>query len=98
MASWMTATAISQLPDTRFDRLLIRRSIGLPIPNWRFFGPNPGVKDVHLLYRDLDESGHPGEWREVEIASERRWYALAWNARNRAPKALFDALQAINAH
>ncbi|MGP8300047.1 hypothetical protein ACTPOK_19380 [Streptomyces inhibens] len=92
LAAWLVATAAAQLPERRFDDLLRRGMWRIPTPNWRFFGPNPGVKDNHLLYRDITD-GTPGEWVEVPITTDRPWYALAWNARNRSPKALFDASQ-----
>ncbi|MEU9118594.1 hypothetical protein AB0C96_01815 [Streptomyces sp. NPDC048506] len=94
LATWLVATAAGQLPETRFDDLLKFGKLQIPTPNWRFFGPNPGVKDSHLLYRDLVD-GEPGEWQEIPITRDRPWYALAWNARNRSPKALFDAAQGI---
>ncbi|MEU7061008.1 hypothetical protein [Streptomyces sp. NPDC046197] len=94
LATWLIATAATQLPERRFDTLLSRGRWRIPTPNWRFFGPNPGVKDNHLLYRDLVD-GRPGEWTEVPITRDRPWYGLAWNARNRSPKALFDASQDI---
>ncbi|MFI1760252.1 hypothetical protein [Streptomyces sp. NPDC020571] len=92
LAAWLVATAVAQIPEQRFDGLLRRGKLRIPTPNWRFFGPNPGVKDAHLLYRDITD-GKPGEWAEVPIVQDRTWYALAWNARNRSPKALFDATQ-----
>lgn len=92
LAAWLAATAVAQIPEQRFDNLLRRGKVRIPTPNWRFFGPNPGTKDNHLLYRDLTD-GKPGEWTEVPIVHDRPWYALAWNARNRPPKALFDATQ-----
>ncbi|MEV3966606.1 hypothetical protein AB0K68_00380 [Streptomyces sp. NPDC050698] len=97
LAAWLVATAVAQIPEQRFDGLLRRGKLRIPTPNWRFFGPNPGVKDNHLLYRDIT-AGKPGEWTEVPIVQDRPWYALAWNARNRSPKALFDATQHALAH
>ncbi|MGW3951220.1 hypothetical protein ACWEKM_09820 [Streptomyces sp. NPDC004752] len=95
LAAWLVSTAAGQLPDHRFDRLVERGPLRLlRAPNWRFFGPNPGVSDVHLLYRDITD-GTAAPWREIEVISDRPWYALAWNAQNRAPKVLFDALQVI---
>ncbi|WP_370420621.1 hypothetical protein AB8O64_20945 [Streptomyces sp. QH1-20] len=95
LTGWLLATTVSQCPDQRFDALLRRGRLRIPVPNWRFFGPNPGVKDIHLLYRNLADE-KPGAWQEVPVTQDRPWYALAWNARNRAPKALFDACQDIS--
>ncbi|GAA1987420.1 hypothetical protein [Amycolatopsis minnesotensis] len=96
LAAWLVATAAAQLPDPRFDGLLRKGPWRIPVPNWRFFGPNPGTKDVHLLYRDVSASGTT-PWEQVPVTGDRPWYALVWNARNRSPKALFDALQSITA-
>ncbi|RKN35812.1 hypothetical protein [Streptomyces hoynatensis] len=94
LTAWLIATAADQLPDRRFDGLLGKGRWRIPTPNWRFFGPNPGVADTHLLYRDLT-AGVPGAWAEVEVTAGRQWYTVAWNARNRAPKVLFDSLQTL---
>ncbi|GCE02329.1 hypothetical protein [Embleya hyalina] len=95
LAAWLVGTVAGQLPDQRFDRLLARGPLRLlPAPNWRFFGPNPGVDDAHLLYRDIT-AGTAAPWKEIEVTPDRPWYALAWNAGNRAPKVLLDTLQVI---
>ena len=92
LVAWLLVTAAGQLPDQRFDALV--RKTRIPVPNWRFFGPRPGSYDTHLLYRDLHD-GEPGPWDEIPVTGDRPWYALVWNARNRSPKALFDACQNV---
>jgi hypothetical protein len=95
LAAWLVRTAAGQLPDQRFDKLLVKGPLRyFRTPNWRFFGPNPGVEDAHLLYRDIT-GDTPAPWREIELTPDRPRYALAWNAGNRAPKVLFDTLQVI---
>jgi hypothetical protein len=94
LGAWLVTTAAGQLPDNRFDRLLAKGRWHVPPPNWRFFGPNPGTQDTHLLYRDITDQT-PGPWTELTVASERPWYGLAWNPKNRAPKTIFDSLQMI---
>ncbi|MFG2512520.1 hypothetical protein [Streptomyces sp. NPDC048584] len=95
LATWLVSTAAGQLPDQRFDHLLERGPLRLlRAPNWRFFGPNPGVSDMHLLYRDITGSTAT-PWREIEAVRDRPWYSLVWNAGNRVPKVVFDALQVI---
>jgi hypothetical protein len=94
LAGLLLATAVNNVPDHRFDRLVGLGRWRVPTPNWRFFGPNPGVSDDHLLYRDITD-GEPGQWAEIEMAAERPWYGLAWNPKNRPPKVLFDAISMI---
>lgn len=95
LAVWLVNTAAGQLPDQRFDHLLEKGPLRLlRAPNWRFFGPNPGVSDMHLLYRDIVD-GAATPWSEIEAIRERPWYSLFWNAGNRVPKVVFDALQII---
>jgi hypothetical protein len=94
LAAWLLATAANQLPDSRFDGLLAMGRWRVRTPNWRFFGPNPGVEDTHVLYRDI-VGGTPGTWAELVVPAERPWYGLAWNPKNRAPKTIFDSLQMI---
>ncbi|WP_158858024.1 hypothetical protein [Streptomyces sp. NRRL B-1347] len=101
LAGWLVLTAAGQLPDHRFDALLQRGRWRIPVPNWRFFGPNPGVTNTHLLYRDFC-ANRPSIWRDLEVGEDRPWYGLVWNPRNRAPKSIFDASQrtivAISSH
>ena len=59
LCGWWVVTLLSQHAQRTFDRLRPLDRIGLVIPNWRFFAPEPAVHDFHLLYRirDLDETG-----------------------------------------
>jgi hypothetical protein len=68
------------------------------VPRWTFFAPNPLVKDYHLLYRDVWESG-TSAWR-VAVGKEPApgsvfWRAL-WNPGGRQHKALLDVVGAVN--
>lgn len=66
------------------------------MPNWRFFGPTPGVDDSHLFYRDLDENESPScQWQEIKLDVTREWHRIVWNPGSRGPKAMADCIQGI---
>lgn len=91
--AWLVATAIHNFPDGRIDFNANPSLIRPKMPNWRFFGPNPGTKDSHLLYRDLAPEVLGSSWQEATTAIPRRWSHIFWNPGSRGPKALFDCTQ-----
>ncbi|WP_265445254.1 hypothetical protein [Flexivirga meconopsidis] len=92
LGAHVVATAVDNLPDQHIT--LARWSPRLAgMPTWRFFGPNPGVDDMHLFVRDVDLPG--SQWREIDLAVSRPWWATLWNPGTRGPKTLFDACQQI---
>ncbi|WP_018133655.1 hypothetical protein [Acaricomes phytoseiuli] len=87
---------VSHLVVTAFDNLPTSQvSIGMrlpafkKIPQWRFFAPNPGVENLHVMYRTGTE-GNWGQWREISFRKKWRFYSAVWNPGGRAAKALFD--------
>ncbi|MCS3427178.1 hypothetical protein [Leucobacter aridicollis] len=89
-------TMLNNFPD---QHLSIERFSSLlqgQLPNWRFFGPNPGSDNLFLYYRTIGTGGEPSPWMQREVGSSRHWWAVIWNAGNRAPKALFDICQNIH--
>ncbi|MFY2787215.1 hypothetical protein [Rhodococcus sp. MALMAid1271] len=92
---WGVATTLHNLPDQKFNYQLAWSKVGLTVPNWRFFGPNPGISDSHLLVRSFDVDGTVSEWSELPLAHHRPPWALLWNPGSRGPKALFDLIQAV---
>lgn len=40
-AGWFVLTLLTQHPQRSFDRLRSLDPVGLTIPNWRFFAPEP---------------------------------------------------------
>jgi hypothetical protein len=81
------------------DRLrkMLSRKVGLNVvPSWRFFGPVPAIKDMHLLFRTQSQYGHHEHWREIPIPPQGRWRAV-WNPSRFADKALSDLGNALSA-
>lgn len=62
----------------------------LVIPDWRFFAPDPGVYDHHLLVRGLNDAGEAGPWREITGIEDRQPLHAFWNPGQRGDKAVFD--------
>jgi hypothetical protein len=89
-AAWIGATAASQHPQRAFDRLRERDPLGLLVPNWRFFAPEPAKHDFHLLHRVLGQDGTASEWRETTRIAPRRSTHAAWFPERRRDKAVFD--------
>lgn len=93
-ALWAAATLRFHVPLA--DNLHLRRRdpFGL-IPDWRFFAPEPGKLDYHLLYRDRLADGTVSDWKEVKVDSPRRWFGFVWNPFRRDRKGLFDIVGEI---
>jgi len=64
------------------------------VPSWRFFGPNPMIGDMHLLFRRRSEGGLLGRWEEIWIPPQGRLRAL-WNPSRLEDKALADMVNAM---
>lgn len=87
---WALATFLHCAEFFR-DRI---RSIDLLtiVPEWRFFGTNPGRVDFHLLYRDRLATDDVTDWIEIPLILPRPWYAFLFNPRRRSAKALMDVV------
>ncbi|MFF5624609.1 hypothetical protein ACFY5A_04530 [Microbacterium sp. NPDC012755] len=88
--AWWIVTLLSQHAQRTFDRLRPLDRIGLVIPNWRFFAPEPAVHDFHLLYRTRDSASAVSEWADAFSVEERRWRHAVWFPARRREKAVFD--------
>lgn len=65
-------------------------AVHLVVPDWRFFAPDPGVYDHHVLVRSVHADGRPGPWREITDVEPRRPLHAVWHPRQRVEKATFD--------
>lgn len=90
LASWFLVSVLSQHPQRSFDRFRKFDKIGLVIPNWRFFAPEPAVHDFHVLYRFQDREGQIVPWSEAFSVEERRLRHAVWFPGRRREKAVFD--------
>lgn len=88
---WLLASLVSQSPFRRWDHLRRLDVFHLIIPDWRFFAPNPGIDDYHVLARDLGPDGARDPWFEVGFVGERRWTQFFWFPARRYEKTVFDA-------
>ena len=94
MSGWLLLSAVCQVPCglTRWIRAYDLAGL---IPVWPFFAPVPGTCDYYLLYRDEFVDGSLGDWREISLCDDRRWWHVIWNPRKREKKALFDLTTAL---
>ncbi|GAA1972963.1 hypothetical protein [Amycolatopsis minnesotensis] len=67
----------------------------LLLPDWRFFAPDPGVHDYHILYRDRLRDGTATAWREVTSIAERRPHHAFWHPTLRKEKCAFDIVKEL---
>ncbi len=93
----------TDIDETRLANLLahLRRGSQLQTtgsPGWRFFAPNPGVQNVHLLVRTAKDPLERNEsvWLDVTPSIHHRALHMLVNPRSRGPKALFDAMQQLS--
>lgn len=93
--SWLVVTVLSQHPHRTFDRLRTYDKIGLLIPNWRFFAPEPAQHDYHLLYRTLSTTGQESPWKSASQINARTWGQVVWFPGRRQEKAVFDICNEI---
>jgi hypothetical protein len=96
---WFVATTFAQHPMRMFDRVrVVRDSWAPPLPDWRFFAPEPGRWDNHVLVRVVDADGTASAWREALPLSERRWRHAVFFPEHRKEKALIDVADQLMRH
>ena len=88
--SWVLATLASQHPHRAFDGLRRFDPVGLALPNWRFFAPEPAQHDYHVLHRVLRADGTESPWVETTSICMRCWKHVFFFPDRRREKALFD--------
>lgn len=95
---WLVITLVWQFPAFRTRNTLVSRiNRYLKLwPIWTFFAPNPGMFDIHVLYRDVDEDSKLSKWSEVNIIVERKPHHIIWNPHKRYTKLIVDAVSYIN--
>lgn len=91
LAGWFIASVLCQHPDRNYDKARALDVVGLALPDWRFFAPNPAVEDRHFVYRlaSEDRKRHT-EWRAVSQIENRRLTQAFWFPGRRMEKALVD--------
>ncbi|MCG7528532.1 hypothetical protein MHW47_29335 [Streptomyces sp. OfavH-34-F] len=93
LGAWFLATTVKQEPTRKFTKLEKLEATGFFLPEWRFFAPNPGVHDNHLLYRDTLANGEVTPWQEVCVAQDKRKLLhVLWYPDRRMEKVIFDAM------
>lgn len=65
------------------------------LPDWRFFAPDPGVFDHHLLIRTFATDGSAGTWREIGEVNARKLIHAVWHPEQREEKSLFDVVSEL---
>jgi hypothetical protein len=93
-AVWFGATAISQFRNPVGRWIKAHDAFAL-VPMWTFFAPNPGTRDLRLLWRDRLVDGTLAPWHEVLPPDTGLGRAL-WHPWKRQRKAVFDAGQLVS--
>lgn len=95
IAAHAVLTVLDNLPDGKISLGVELPFIGR-LPQWRFFAPNPGVEDLHVMFRHRSGDDQPwAQWLEYPTAVEPSQLAFLWNPRSRRPKALFDIINQL---
>lgn len=90
LAAWFVATVAGQHPQRAFDRVRGRDKLGVLIPDWRFFAPEPGQHDLTMMHRVRGADGVNTQWLETKPIVARRWSHAVWMPGRRHDKAMFD--------
>lgn len=90
LAGALLVTASAQHPNKMFDRARRLDPIGILIPNWRFFAPEPARHDFHVVHRTRDADGAVTDWEETVPSSPRSWRHAVFFPERRRDKALSD--------
>jgi hypothetical protein len=103
IAAWIVAvlaglalviTALAQLRRVRPVVWLKRHDAIALIPAWTFFAPNPGTRDLRLLWRQRYPDGSVSPWHETAVPDPGPWRAI-WNPHKRLRKAVTDICPSI---
>ena len=92
LATWFAVTAVCQ-PISGLAAHIRSWDLLNLIPAWTFFAPNPGMHDLHLLYRDRLAGGHLTQWKEVPMARPALPLLPLWCPGRRHNKALLDVMK-----
>lgn len=92
LAGWWAATFLSQHPLRNFDVLRRRPSGALFVPDWRFFAPEPGQWDNHVMVRTRERDGTVTPWRAINTFHPRRLVHAVYFPGHRQEKALLDVV------
>jgi hypothetical protein len=95
LGTWFLASTVKQEPTRKLKALDSLDSRGIVLPEWRFFAPNPGVHDTHLLTRDQLTDGTLTPWTECFPAMPRKVRQIFWHPDRRAEKVVMDAMGEI---
>lgn len=89
-ATWFGVTVFGQKLYRSNDRVSVWDKLYLVVPDWRFFAPDPGVFDHHLLMRDELADGAFTGFQEITSVEERKPSHALWHPHRRAEKTVFD--------
>ena len=90
--AWLAITLVAQIAPLR--RKISPKDLFRLIPAWTFFAPNPGIRDYHLVWREMNLDG--SLWKNVPISVPRPKFACVWHPQKRTKKILNDAVQAFH--
>ncbi|MFF5986741.1 hypothetical protein [Prauserella flavalba] len=92
LGAWFGLTVVGQKLYRDQRKQTIWDKLYLVIPDWRFFAPNPGIHDHHLLMRDQLADGSLTAFREIGGVQERTLLHAVWHPHRRAEKTVFDSV------
>lgn len=90
LSAWLTATLATQHPSRVFHGPRRRDPLGLLLPTWRFFAPQPGRHDYLLAWCAVERE-EQGPWHHTAPVLDRRPLQAVWFPARRREKALLEA-------
>ena len=88
-AGWLAGTVLGQHPHRGFDRVRQLSAVAR-IPDWRFFAPEPGRTDNHVLVRLVRPDGSATPWESTHEYLRRRWWHMVYHPAHRIEKGYLD--------
>lgn len=96
LALWFAGSVLSQHPSRTFDRVRSWLGTNLRVPDWRFFAPEPGRTDSHVLVRVVRADGSAEDWRATHVHRERAWWHALYFPEHRLDKGFFDVVSGLS--
>lgn len=95
LGAWFVAIFLMQVPATRgaIMRYVKHDRVGL-LPGWMFFSGTVGDTDVQVLFRDRNQEGRVGMWREAFPIGRKRLTDV-WGPERRIEKAHIDLVRRL---
>jgi len=95
LAAWFAGSVLGQHPSRTFDRVRYWLGTNFRVPDWRFFAPEPGQTDSHVLVRVVREGDVADDWQVTHEHRTRAWWHALYFPEHRLDKGFFDVVSGL---